>query len=1201
MRRSLSKRMVALVVAVIMALTALPLSLTAYDYEGDVGNDYVVEDVNYSDAEVVVVASDVAIMPLTTGVNGFANLQGAPGNLDAVRVANAGDIVFDMQDLAPAAAVTRFEGVGNRGVVFGTDVAGQTIAYVTQFYGGGANDPHGWGWAPAIILPAGAAGVSAGNVLYLYLRFGADSGATFAGGYAGVRRGITPSNPQTVVGPVTGAQINAGTPVRVRIELEAADITNGLSLGWNTWGGFNTLLNDGTSGFVVSIDDMLIVDTTLAQDVHFSLASDTVFQAHTSDAVLSGIAGLSGGGSPVLTVREYNGRNFIHVGGRANNFDGLNITPAIGSPLEAGTQIRITGRTAANWTSGAVSLLLEPGGWGALVHVTPAADGTFSFSHTLAADVTEIRIIENTGSRFDFYIYSIIIGEDLMDPAGAYNVATVENFWPPRSPEGLTDAEAQDFLDDAFAAIEAAIDDLINDDGYLAVGTTAVQIVAVVEGVLAAFSTAEGVTVALASNTLSDTAFVLSGGIVLSIAASDMLSGVAATLTETLGPINIVDPAALSPEELMDAAYEVVLTALAGLTLNNDTTQADIEAVLAGLELFGVDAAVTGFALTPAGAADGSVVFGVGLTLAGAAARTITVNRPILALPDAGSFYLQHITAEGFDNGIMFNLASGVAQPGDVIRFMVDVVEANAGANGLLIRSITVSADGTFGPYGEFNIHEGGSGTAFPMAPGQSFVMAMAITGACMARGAVHMAARNGQSATINVTDITITRAGNVIWSMSEELPSWHVVDGFGVGAPLGTGNPWNDYVFHGGGVTVLMAADDDNGNDNGDFPTGVIWTLEDYLDEYDYEPGDAIVAANGFIAGAGSITEFQADGSVRFEANQTWGTGFDINMASDAGIPFRVGDIVTIVVRNEGATSWRAPFAYTSSQVNWGQLQLITVPVGSPHTIQFTVTAAMIAADRIRVGFNGGHAAGDTFYLLSMEVYREAPVELPPQVVSLPLTPGLLAAPPVTTTHNVPGHVSLVTVRASGAGTVDARIVSNVATTIVTAADRAAMIASGDVITVDASAHDIEALHIPRIAIAAFAAAGNSLEVVLPLGAITVGPEALAVLANNRNINITFRINEVDIEDVPVAARIVPANATLFQVAIAAGSRMFVSFDQDVTVSIPGGANDTASSIRVQRTGRVGIRHILVPLASRHAAGELTFSTDTLGLFVVA
>lgn len=177
------------------------------------------------------------------------------------------------------------------------------------------------------------------------------------------------------------------------------------------------------------------------QVINFNLAGDDYFQDLTDGVTISGHETVVGsprlttnGGGSVVTIGVHNGRRFLHYGGRAASSDGLNV---LGTAV--GDTIRVTGRAGPNWPT--ADRAMEIGGAGVqYFNVTPNSMFTLTGTITAPADV---RITGNswgagTPANMDFYIYSIIVGTDLLqgaaNPADTVNVIATENFWPPATP-----------------------------------------------------------------------------------------------------------------------------------------------------------------------------------------------------------------------------------------------------------------------------------------------------------------------------------------------------------------------------------------------------------------------------------------------------------------------------------------------------------------------------------------------------------------------------------------------------------------------------------------------------------------------------------------------------------------------------------------------------------------------------------------------
>jgi len=186
-----------------------------------------------------------------------AMLPGEPGNLNAVRAANADNIAWDMQALDAAALLTHFAGLHNRMVNSTHDANGQTIVISTDAGSGpggsaGTHDSQGHGWS-ALTITRPAMNLGMNYVLHITGRIGNNGVAVATGiGNFGLRAGTD----------WVGALLGTGTPFTVYRVLSTAEAAGTIDIRWNLWGdGFNPL----PTTFAVSIDDMVIVSVEAAE------------------------------------------------------------------------------------------------------------------------------------------------------------------------------------------------------------------------------------------------------------------------------------------------------------------------------------------------------------------------------------------------------------------------------------------------------------------------------------------------------------------------------------------------------------------------------------------------------------------------------------------------------------------------------------------------------------------------------------------------------------------------------------------------------------------------------------------------------------------------------------------------------------------------------------------------------------------------
>ena len=373
----------------------------------------------------------------------YTRLPGDPETLAAARLANAANIVLDMQTSGFNAA--HFAA----GTLAGSTVSSYTLDGQLIVVGHGFTQHDG---NAMVVLPPGLDDIAMGYRLMARGRFY----PTSATGIGAINLRQTDGGRSVQVNPSNNHLVN---PIVIDRRLSAADIANGLVIAINLWGwnGQDANPTMGSMNFVFSIDDMIIVSEAVCgtcghypcecgEYIHFDLSTDSDFLALPTAMITGHLAVIVDGylttyGGTAVTARidAYQGRNFIYVGNRANNWEGLRVLGAT-----AGQTIRVTGRTGAGWaqTHGRMEfvgvLAGTPG-----QHADPAAGEVFTIVATIT-DPASLRIQANawggsaTPTTQSFFIYSIIVGRDLDldDPDGV--VARAEGFWPPATQGGIT-------------------------------------------------------------------------------------------------------------------------------------------------------------------------------------------------------------------------------------------------------------------------------------------------------------------------------------------------------------------------------------------------------------------------------------------------------------------------------------------------------------------------------------------------------------------------------------------------------------------------------------------------------------------------------------------------------------------------------------------------------------------------------------------
>jgi len=387
----------------------------------------------------------------------WARLPGAPESLEGVRAAapdtGPGSVVFDMQagDFNAAAHFTAGA------------LAGSTVSPFTVTGDQSIVVAHGFTHHDGIamrILPANLSGVSMGYRLLARGRLAPANDAST--GAIAVQQ--TGGGAATQVNPSNN---HLESPIEIDRALSAADIAEGLVIRLNlwAWNGSGSNPTMAEMAFIFSIDDMIIVEgedvcstcnsypcecgpcgnfpCDCVNVILFNMADSShgVQTATVGESIGTAIPGIAATGATATVLSgTYNGvtRNFLRVTGRTVNHNGFNINAPLGG-WGSNTQIRITGRTGANWPTSNIRLMINDS-WappspieGPLVGPSAA----FTIVHDLAFGDTQVRVMTNpfAAGQEDFYIYSIIIGLGLTAEAGG-TVATIENFWPEATQDG---------------------------------------------------------------------------------------------------------------------------------------------------------------------------------------------------------------------------------------------------------------------------------------------------------------------------------------------------------------------------------------------------------------------------------------------------------------------------------------------------------------------------------------------------------------------------------------------------------------------------------------------------------------------------------------------------------------------------------------------------------------------------------------------
>jgi len=361
-------------------------------------------------------------------------LVGTPGTVDRTSV----DIVLGADGMAALITGGHFAAVGAADMGTG---AGYVFVHNMGDNGSGIQ-----------ILPASAITMTPGY-RYLLRATGRTTGAVTnsrlelanltAGGGAGLgNEAVTPGSAFSIPESFTFTR-----------ELTAENVAAGLRIapnGWN-WGAAGSgdaSFAERFEGFAFSIDDLIIFREEIIignQAIRFNLADPAgVFQ--TTGAIAG--TGLTTNGTASAAVRTatygtFTDRNFLYISGRTQNYHGLNVTG-----VNAGDIVRVTGRRGAYWQSDFEGVIeIQEGGDGETAIGIEA--GTI-FTIVGTASASTIRIAVNAwggagdaaarSANASFYIYSIIVGTDLDQPAAipanTVNVTATENFWPPAGAGG---------------------------------------------------------------------------------------------------------------------------------------------------------------------------------------------------------------------------------------------------------------------------------------------------------------------------------------------------------------------------------------------------------------------------------------------------------------------------------------------------------------------------------------------------------------------------------------------------------------------------------------------------------------------------------------------------------------------------------------------------------------------------------------------
>jgi len=165
-----------------------------------------------------------------------------------VRPGGVRGVVFDLQELTEAEALAHFAGrnAGGRTGLDTRDEDGDLVvyAYLEIVTGEGIHDSAGWNWSPLTIVRPGQSGLFAGDVLEMTVELSHTGGGNFGMSHLG--------NP---VNWRPAFQSPDAYTLTFTLPLTADDITNGLEIRFNLWGGLAVPLPDD---FTISITSLTI-------------------------------------------------------------------------------------------------------------------------------------------------------------------------------------------------------------------------------------------------------------------------------------------------------------------------------------------------------------------------------------------------------------------------------------------------------------------------------------------------------------------------------------------------------------------------------------------------------------------------------------------------------------------------------------------------------------------------------------------------------------------------------------------------------------------------------------------------------------------------------------------------------------------------------------------------------------------------------
>jgi hypothetical protein len=918
-----------------------------------------------------------------------ARLPGTPGSIDRSGL-TPGDIHFDMQDLSVANAQTRFDTPANvRRQVVAYDTTSQLIAFVTNFTGSGANDPNGNDWSPITVLPAGVAGLTEGDVLRVTGRIGFNTGLSWEGGSSGLRRGFDGDN---IVDPFS----LAGPTFTINHPLSAADITNGLSLGWNAWGAFGPIMsNNDNWAMIISIDDM-IIHSPLGEEILYNMATLGAALPAGLEAYLSTVAVQSATYDAVT-------RNIINVGSfEAGGRRGLNISSAlIGEAVFApGTIIRVTGRTALDWPDANARMDLRVTGGGVIYTegTSPGPGGLFSIQLEIPAGTTDASTVRLTfdtwggsdASNSNFYVHNIIIGRNLVppavDPTGV--VAVTENFRPPATPLIPTAIQVNQFIDDIRDELIAVVDPIALLPGQgiaeVAVALDAVDIANVANPYSIPLPTVTGITAAeliVTAATDATYAGTVTGTITITL-ATPVIGDAAFSTTRTIPVAVVIPQAPTTTQAELDLAVAVLQPVVDAQTINATTAdfQADVDDVLPvgvfpGTTAVAVAERISEAEIGVAGIHRVTVVVTTvetaGVTTGTDVTYTLTRDITIPALSS-----LPFPDLDDFDN-VLFAMSThgpivGTADNHAPANFQVGAIgQAGLGTAGDVTvltcpdsGSRYLSVVGRSDNWNGIDIRLGE--LPFTMQAGQTLTIVGSVKSTLPAGSTIQVQRNNPYS---SLADATIDADG--VFTVSHVLVDSDFMVRAGETDPpalfrintTGAAGSVNFYIYD-----IIFSGQEPAVLPPPEIEGVVVWTLADNIDNW-----------NNYVQGATRL----ADGTTRVgdrlrvdpRDDDSWGIGIDFNLPgrSNHWSGIRVGDIVAVTIELAAGpgTAFRAVsypgHASATSVTSGGTLAGLTP--GSARTFYIEVTAAHLGLNAFRIGMADGHRG--SIYVLDIRVYR--------------------------------------------------------------------------------------------------------------------------------------------------------------------------------------------------------------------------------------